>query len=449
MTRDPARIDPILADLRRYWHAAPDLRLGQMVMGLLNLSGAPRYGEFNAEDDKIAAYLAAWVAANPPPPDHRDAEIARLRALRDRYFAAAVATADAIDGGSLGPVHSGGESDAEFQAECVRFAEGLPARAAKVRAELASIDGALRDCYALARAKLARESRPGGWADIVRFCERAGIKASPLRSAEARDAAKADVPTPPPEIEAAIAAAAWTVAELDRRADVMAQPEIADLRTAITSALAAAREAGRREVLEGAAGVETSLLKLAAVAYSQGTHAVRARIGEDGADRDHLRASGDLIVAEQSHRAAIAADKAALDATWRAHDLERDAEVAQAQAATHEACAALQAICDALHVTPPTGSTYCTEAVTMVVERVAADKARAAKGLRPVLSQADAERLVGDFNSSPYDGSNDCPARAALLAALTGTGEIRRQMDAAAVEMCADRAALTGAGGGR
>ena len=143
MTRDPARIDPILADLRRYWHAAPDLRLGQMVMGLLDLSGAPRYGEFNAEDDKVAAYLAAWAAANPPPPDHCDAEIARLRALRDRYFAAAVATADAIDGGSLGPVHSGGESDAEFQAECVRFAEGLPARAAKVRAELASIDGAL------------------------------------------------------------------------------------------------------------------------------------------------------------------------------------------------------------------------------------------------------------------------------------------------------------------
>ena len=29
------------------------------------------------------------------------------------------------------------------------------------------------------------------------------------------------------------------------------------------------------------------------------------------------------------------------------------------------------------------------------------------------------------------------------------TGEIRRQMDAAAVEMCADCAALTGAGGGK
>ena len=31
-------------------------------------------------------------------------------------------------------------------------------------------------------------------------------------------------PTPPPEIEAAITAAAWSIAELDRRADVMAQP---------------------------------------------------------------------------------------------------------------------------------------------------------------------------------------------------------------------------------
>lgn len=463
MTRDPARIDPILADLRRYWHAAPDLRLGQMVMGLLNLSGAPRYGEFNAEDDKVAAYLAAWAAANHPPPDHRDAEIARLRALRDRYFAAAVATADAIDGGSLGPVHSGGESDAEFQAECVRFAEGLPARAAKVRAELASIDGALRDCYALARAKLARESRPGSWADIVRFCERAGIKASPLRSAEARDAAKADVPTPPPEIEAAITAAAWSIAELDRRADVMAQPEIGAIRTAITSALAAAREAGRQDA------AREFDAKILATAPDIDT-AIEAVLSGERGDAYALRA-------------AIAADKAALDATWRAHDLERDAEVAQAQAATHEACAALQAICAALHVTPSTGSTYCAEAVAMVVERVAADKARAVEGMRPVLSQADAERLVGDFNASPYDGSNDCPARAALLAALTGadapkptqcgavdmlrgticptcgareefapgppTGELRRQMDAAAVEMCADCAALAGAGGGR
>lgn len=132
MTRDPARIDPILADLRRYWHAAPDLRLGQMVMGLLNLSDAPRYGEFNAEDDKVAAYLAAWAAANPPPPDPRD--------------------------------------------------------------------------------------------------------------------------TLPPEIEAAIIN---VVVAVDMHENELSTRE--DLRTAITSAIAAAREAGRREVLEGAAGVEEAI----------------------------------------------------------------------------------------------------------------------------------------------------------------------------------------------
>jgi hypothetical protein len=256
MTRDPARIDPILADLRRYWHAAPDLRLGQMVMGLLNLSGAPRYGEFNAEDDKVAAYLAAWVAANPPPPDHRDTLPPEIEAA---IADAGQALVDAWDSAQSGPPH--------------RFAvytdpEGDPEVAA-------------------------------GWMAMARMH---------------------------------------------------------------AAALAAAREAEVARRLAAAPDVEVAIVDYA------------------------LAAQGDFDTSE-----------------------ERDA---------------LRAA-------------------------IAADKARAAKGLRPVLSQADAERLVGDFNASPYDGSNDCPARAALLAALTGTGEIRRQMDAAAVEMCADRAALTGAGGGR
>ena len=132
---------------------------------------------------------------------------------------------------------------------------------------------------------------------------------------------------------------------------------------------------------------------------------------------------------------AIAADKAALDATWRAHDLERDAEVAQAQAATHEACAALQAICAALHVTPPTGSTYCAEAVAMVLAALTGADA-------PNPTQCGAvDMLRGTI----------CPTCGARKEFAPGppTGEPRRQMDAAAVEMCADCAALTGAGGGR
>jgi hypothetical protein len=383
MTRDPARIDLILADLRRYWHAAPDLRLGQMVMGLLDLSGAPRYGEFHAEDDKVAAYLAAWAAANPPPPDHRDALPPEIEAA---IADAGQALVDAWDSAQGGPPH--------------RFAvfvdpEGDPEVAA-------------------------------GWMAMARMH---------------------------------------------------------------AAAIAAAREAGRREVLDGAAGVEEAIDSIAC-----------RRCGHDDP----------MTISEADRlRAAIAADKAALDATWRAHDLERDAEVAQAQAATHEACAALQAICDALHVTPPTGSTYCTEAVTMVVERVAADKARAVEaataGMRPIdpalaarirqVAPFDCVSSTGDGKATLHRLGADTPnavcsslqvahvLQDALLAALTGadapnptqcgavdmlrgaicptcgarkefvpgppTGEIRRQMDAAAVEMCADCVALTGAGGGR
>lgn len=235
-----------------------------------------------------------------------------------------------------------------------------------------------------------------------------------------RDAAKTSAPTLPPEIEAAIADAgqalvdAWDSAQdgpphrfvvfVDPEGD----PEVAAGWMAMArmhaAAIAAAREAGRREALEGAAGVEEAIAD-----YTEA--AIMARPHASG---HVLTAAGDDL------RAAIAADKAALDTTWRAHDLERDAEVAQAQAATHEACAALQAICAALHVTPSTGSTYCAGAVAMVLERVAADKARAVEGMRPVLSQADAERLVDAFDEATFDRSN--PARTALLAALTGAG---------------------------
>lgn len=31
MPRDPARIDPLLDELRAFWHRHPDMRLGQIV----------------------------------------------------------------------------------------------------------------------------------------------------------------------------------------------------------------------------------------------------------------------------------------------------------------------------------------------------------------------------------------------------------------------------------
>lgn len=53
--RDPARIDPMLEQLRQYWHAHPDMRLGQIIenarfMGRDLNAGADT---FNVEDDML------------------------------------------------------------------------------------------------------------------------------------------------------------------------------------------------------------------------------------------------------------------------------------------------------------------------------------------------------------------------------------------------------------
>jgi len=58
MTRDPSRIDPILARLAAYWHAHPDLRLGQIVVNAVKAPW-PRVADavdvYSIEDDKLAA----------------------------------------------------------------------------------------------------------------------------------------------------------------------------------------------------------------------------------------------------------------------------------------------------------------------------------------------------------------------------------------------------------
>ena len=108
-----------------------------------------------------------------------------------------------------------------------------------------------------------------------------------------RDAAKTSAPTLPPEIEAAIDK--YERAAIANAGALGAPDEHAAhtatwlaLTSAITSALAAAREAGRRDVLEGVAGVEEAIGNLVAAATGGAPIDM---------DRDALRA-------------AIAADKA-------------------------------------------------------------------------------------------------------------------------------------------
>ena len=201
-----------------------------------------------------------------------------------------------------------------------------------------------------------------------------------------REYAKANPPTLPPEIEAALTDHEAFVLELAN--DPQCTAENAKhgrppLLAAITSALAAAREAGRREVLEGAAGVETAMQALESIAYSQGASRGASRIGgpPDGRAADRHGARDKL-------RAAIAADKA------RAVEAASDAAFDRGRAATIK---------------------YADGLV-----------------MRPVLSREDAERLVNVLigsvvgaaleHTSPSINAMAIDARTALLAALTGAG---------------------------
>lgn len=54
--RDPARIAPMLEELKRLWLKHPDLRLGQLIV---NVAPADR-DLFYIEDDKLLEAIRAW-----------------------------------------------------------------------------------------------------------------------------------------------------------------------------------------------------------------------------------------------------------------------------------------------------------------------------------------------------------------------------------------------------
>lgn len=51
--RNPDRIDPIIEELREYWKAHPDLRLGQIICNAWWYSDAASIDLFNVEDDVL------------------------------------------------------------------------------------------------------------------------------------------------------------------------------------------------------------------------------------------------------------------------------------------------------------------------------------------------------------------------------------------------------------
>lgn len=53
MTRDPDRIDAILAELATYWKAHPDMRLGQIILNAADFGG-PRPPYFTEDEQMLA-----------------------------------------------------------------------------------------------------------------------------------------------------------------------------------------------------------------------------------------------------------------------------------------------------------------------------------------------------------------------------------------------------------
>jgi len=54
--RDPARIEQMLVLIRKVWYDAPDLRLTQLIMNVLNMNSDPYYVEDDKLEEKLKAY---------------------------------------------------------------------------------------------------------------------------------------------------------------------------------------------------------------------------------------------------------------------------------------------------------------------------------------------------------------------------------------------------------
>ena len=54
MARDPKRIEDVLSRIRRLWHMYPDLRLGQLLINVVN---NPDHDIFYVEDDALISMI--------------------------------------------------------------------------------------------------------------------------------------------------------------------------------------------------------------------------------------------------------------------------------------------------------------------------------------------------------------------------------------------------------
>lgn len=68
--RDPARIDPIIAKIRKLWHEYPDLRLGQVIERVKSLNQGP-VDAYYVEDHEWNVLLKMEVGEESPQGEPR------------------------------------------------------------------------------------------------------------------------------------------------------------------------------------------------------------------------------------------------------------------------------------------------------------------------------------------------------------------------------------------
>ena len=54
--RDPARIETMLSLVKKVWYDAPDLRLTQLIMNVLNANGDPYYTEDETLEEALKSH---------------------------------------------------------------------------------------------------------------------------------------------------------------------------------------------------------------------------------------------------------------------------------------------------------------------------------------------------------------------------------------------------------
>lgn len=204
----------------------------------------------------------------------------------------------------------------------------------------------------------------------------------------------------------------WTSFMRARKVHPSAPIELADwmapreLTAALDRAITAHVDAEVARRLAVAPSVEEAMYALVCVAFDNGVASTRdGPLPNEAGGRD----------ARASLRAAIAADRERAirdrDATWQAHDLERDAEVARWQGEAHALVRAIKSIAAAVGAPEVPSGDGWAERVAMVVIGKAArptpDEAR-----RLVMEYANAVNCNWATDDHPWS------ARTALLRAL-------------------------------